>query len=313
MNEIVHSGVTWRHEQTLRVTEEPIECDLLIVCRHPWLAPKVRATKTVLWVQDFLTDVGKTWDFSRFSEIWCVSWWQSCQWQAIAEEERIKLPPIHVTRNGIARHNLGPVKRDPHQLAFCSRPERGLLPLVRRGGILDQFPGLHLKVCGYPDYPSQHALFYKDLWAMCADHPRVEVLGSLTNQQVRHLLASSVAMVMPTNYAETSCMLAREAIDVLTPVICTAADPDPAKTTGSGALPETLGAAGFVIKSDSEWNDDRFIQQFSTGLEYALNYPVRMKLKQAMILREDLYWENVARQWLYRSQMLLNGANLARL
>lgn len=312
---MIHKGVMWRSFAVTRDAGFFHQCDLLVVCRRPDLIDpaKFRATKKVLWLQDFATDVYPSRDeLYQYDEFWFVSEWQSEQWRNRLQSELGAFhPKPWVTRNGIAPIDMDSTRfsfvepRVDCQLAFCSRPERGLWELVRPGGIMDKLPSYTLKVCGYDDYPAEHHAFYKMVFGECERHPRVKNLGGLKNSDVRLLLRQSTALVIPTNYAETSCMVAREAIEQLTPVFYTNPKADPVSTQGGGALRETVGLCGMGISPEGHGTDE-WAREFAHMVDVVTQSPDMMDtMKWRATERHDLHWPNVARDWTHRARTSL--------
>lgn len=305
----VWRNVTWNDVKILPDVE--IDCDLMIVCRRPDLIDpeRHRAKWRVLWVQDFACP-WSPWRYpdedalENFDEIWFVSEWQREQWRReIAHRMVGKYPRTYVTRNGIVPQSLycadiGVSHRNPQKLAFVSRPERGLLPLVMPGGIMDHLPEYTLHVCGYADFPENNRAFYDTVFGHARSNPRVVLHGSLPNVQVRALLATSAAMLLPTNYAETSCMSALEAIEVLTPVLGTPTKHD-MTTTGSGALEETVRGAGRMIHVfGAEYGSAAWCESWARQARRILTDDDEIrKMRIAALRRNDYRWDGIVREW----------------
>lgn len=276
------------------------QVDAAIICRQPGYIQYVggKATKKYLWIQDFATDdqppvMPRVSD--GYEAIFAVSLWQARQWTRTMlprfGDERADLPRFWVTINAISRVNSRrPKARTPGQLVFASRPERGLWPLVRPGGIMERLPEFHLMVAGYNDRPSEYAPFYAAIDEMVAARPNVTRLGSLNARNLRELLAASEAYVMPTPYRETSCIMGRECIEQLTPMVITPME-------SSGALPETLGECQ-VIGSIEPYDSDKFCQEFADVTRRLVTTGWADEVRTRMLKRTDLYWDGVARQWL---------------
>lgn len=307
------AGVRWRRFDELRHQERPHECDLLIVCRRPDLIEQswIRSDKRVLWVQDFAAGAYPSRpELGHYDEIWFVSEWQQAQWYATLRFEMSRVLGTWVTRNGIAPVTLGSVhqsSRHPRQLMFASRPERGLVPLVRPGGIMDQLPEFNLVVCGYADFPAEHAAFYEQVRKWCDERDNVQYLGSLPNEDVRALLAESAALVMPTDYAETSCMVALEAIEQLCHVFTTPLNHTPGSTQGCGALTETLGQCGKTVSEVmvENWNSDLFCAMWANSIRASLkNHDWCVMDRMRMMRRTDLWWPVIAREWTHHAMTM---------
>lgn len=281
----------------------PTEFDVVIHCRNDrnW-SDYVKTRANVLWIQDFATDEYPWFALDRFDEVWAVSHWQAHQWADTLTDRHLDYPPIWVTQNSIVRmpSPLPPVIDDRRRLLFASRPERGLWPLVRDGGIMERLPEYHLYVAGYNDRNPRFRDFYAQLDALIEKRPNVTNLGSLPAHKLRFEIKAAAAYVMPTPYRETSCILARECIEQLTPMIVTPAEL-------SGALTETLGDAT-IIGSRAEFDSETFCADFAERVRTLLEgdpYGWGAKARRAMTARGDLYWEPVARSWATRMETLV--------
>lgn len=308
-----HDGVNWHHVDDLQI--RPQSCDVLIVCRNPAIihTDSVKTEARVLWVQDFACGYYPPWKLlPQFKRIFYVSKWQRDQWEAWAPDIGYKLPAARITRNGIMRHDMRQSDRDMEPLidsrllTFASRPERGLECLVRPGGVMDCLPDNYkLQVCGYDDYPKQYAPFYEKVFGWAKAHPKVILFGSQRNKNVRLMLSKSAGLVLPTDYPETSCMLAREAIEVQCPVFTTPVDPQMLGNRGSGALEETLRGCGW-ISAPVPYGTDEFCQEFANLIQHGLErHEDKIDKRVRMLTRKDLYWDEVARDWLSQFYQML--------
>lgn len=316
-----HNGVLWvpwEELEHMNKTGTGHPCDLLIVCRRPELIERGRfdAAAKVLWVQDFAAEpYPRTEALHHYDEIWYVSQWQFHQWCARLGGESWLLPKGWLTRNGIAPWSLGVLtpdmtRKDPRQLLYASRPERGLYELVREGGIMDSLEEYRLKVLCYADFPPTHAELYRRVFGLCQQHPRVDLVGDASNFGVRVHIRQSAALVLPTNYAETSCMVAREAIEQLVPVFATLPSREPAATNGGGALRETVGDAGMFV-DPKDYGSDAWCRLFAQMVRNGLETPeLSRRMRQGALRRHDLDWDTVARDWTAHTEFDLGLAGL---
>lgn len=266
------------------------EVDLLVVSRSPELfQAQHQAKKAVLWCHDLATYYGPAskvhsmaWNFD---EIWCVSEWHRQQYHKVSG---YPLERIRATRNGIMKYDVPDwLERVPGQLVYAARPERGLEALVRPGGVMSRLPEYNLKVTMYDNFPQHMQGYYNQLFAWAEALPNVEILRPHKQDELRALIAQSEAYIYPTDFEETSCMLARECIEQRTPMV----------TTNRGALPETLGKAGlFVVDDHIKYGTDEWCATFADGFRILLNGN-RIDQISAMLGRKDLYWDEVAEQW----------------
>lgn len=269
--------------------------DLTIIVRDPNIATLVsKGAKKVLWAHDIFTkkgmgsaidQMGFCWD-----EIWTVSEWHR---QQIHEATDYPLTSIKALRNGIVRYadieRGGALKREKHNLVYAARPERGLDNLIMPGGVMDNLPDMELHVFMYEHFPEHMRAYYEGIRARMEAMPNVHFHGGKPNKELRRLIGEATAYIYPTQFEETSCILAREALEQGTPFI----------TTRVGALPETLGKDGLFFE---DWLQRRSITeapkgtpewcaQFATFFEFTLahNMPVEFGAD-----RTDLYWDGVA-------------------
>lgn len=303
----VVNGVRWMHIEAFQQVACGTPHDLLIAQRDPrFVSFNTQSKKKVLWVHDIATHRGmrKAIDNTAFAfdEIWTVSEWHR---QQVHEVTKFPLDSIVALRNGIVHlgedfyDDLELIERDPQQFFYGARPERGLISLVRPGGIMSHLPECTLKVAMYEHFPEHMTDFYNQIFAWVEQAPNVEYVGGLSLKDMRRTLKESVAYIYPTAFEETSCIIAREAIETGTPFL----------TTKIGALPETLNGCGVYYEDwaeceegwEPDYNDDEFCQQFAEFVRASLteDHP-QSNLKQTvwsvhdMAKRVDLYWDGVA-------------------
>jgi len=242
-------GIRYVHINNYQNFITNTQCDLLIASRDPRLvALPCAAKKKVLWCHDLATHRGMQTAMDQINwtvdELWAVSKFHADQIHKVTGYPR---KFIKVVTNGIVEIETIPAPRSETQLVYASRPERGLENLIKEGGVMENLPEFNLKVAMYDHFPEDMKEFYQWIFARIAELPNVEVVGSLTQQEMRQLLADSAAYIYPTQFEETSCILARECISVGTPFL----------TTRIGALPETLDYAGIYFE---EWLSGGHVQ-----------------------------------------------------
>jgi len=285
--------VSLQHFQTFATTNPH---DVLVVLRDPSLiSTPTLSKKKVLWCHDIATKrgYGRAFDQMQFTfdEIWAVSNWHKYQ---IAETTGYPEDRIVALRNGIVKHdsviNAGKVAK---QILYASRPERGLENLIRPGGIMEHLPEYTLTVAMYEHFPEHMRPFYEWVFSRMKALPNVKFVGGKPNSELRQMIADSAAYIYPTQFEETSCILARECIEQGTPFL----------TTSVGALPETLADSGIYFE---DWCFENGINEPDRGSPgwcklFAQFFRERMASDQwiekamlAMHDREDLYWDGVA-------------------
>jgi SAM-dependent methyltransferase/glycosyltransferase involved in cell wall biosynthesis len=281
-----------------------VQHDLLIAVRDPRMVVlPVQAKKKVLWTHDIATKRGMQRAFDQmawaFDEVWAVSEWHRKQ---IHEATGYPLHSIKALRNGIVPvPDVEQGSRIAKQLIYAARPERGLENLIKPGGVMEHLPEFKLKVAMYEHFPEDMRGFYEMIFARIKEVPNVELIGGKSQPQMRQIIADSEAYIYPTQFEETSCILARECIEQGTPFL----------TTREGALPETLGDCGLYFE---DWYHEIALRSATEGgvmlmpekgsLEWCKLFAqfVRETLNSTIIAipplrmakRTDLYWDGVA-------------------
>lgn len=268
--------------------------DVLIALRDPKLVslPSL-SKKKVLWMHDIATKRGYGKQFEQmeftFDEIWAVSEWHKYQ---IAEATGYPEERIVALRNGIVDHeDVIPFGRVPGQLLYASRPERGLENLIKPGGIMEHLPEFTLTVAMYEHFPEHMRDYYAWIMHRMEVLPNVKFVGGKPNAELRQIISDSEAYIYPTQFEETSCILARECMEQHTPFL----------TTSVGALPETLGDNGIFFE---DWLHCKGLVEPERGspgwcMLFAQFFRENMADKEsteahATIPRDDLYWDGVA-------------------
>lgn len=269
--------------------------DVLIAVRDPGLvAFPAQAKKKVLWMHDVATVRGMKRALEQmawtFDEIWTVSAWHKYQVAEVTGYPEDRIIPL---RNGIVSHAVLDTPRSEKQILYAARPERGLENLIRPGGVMENLPEYKLLVCMYEHFPEHMKDYYERIFARMKELPNVEFIGGKPNSELRQIIHESAAYIYPTQFEETSCILARECIEQGTPFV----------TTAVGALPETLGDCGIFFE---DWLHVNSIVEPVRGSPgwcklFALYFRDVMKDKAGLAefanraaARGDLYWGGVA-------------------
>lgn len=261
------------------------EVDLLIASRAPdMLMLNHQARKAVLWCHDLATYEGPAKNLPavawNIDEIWCVSEFHAEQYSKLTGYPREFVKVLCNAVPEIPTIDLGPP--EPRSLVYAARPERGLMALVRPGGIMSQLPEYNLKICMYANYPESMKPLYDQLFTYAHMLPNVQVMGSLTQPQLRQLIRDSWAYVYPTEFEETSCILAQEVLEQNRLFI----------TCREGALPETLGQLGIFYTGNNRWNTDEFCKEFSDLIREVYHNPEGHALLATTY--EPRYWSAAA-------------------
>lgn len=295
--DVVRPGLRYCNIADFQAHTITYESDLSIIVRDPNLAamPTV-ARKKVLWMHDIATKRGMGIAFDQMQwaidEVWTVSEWHR---QQVHKATGYPLSHIVALRNGIIPHADVPMSdfRVNKQLVYAARPERGLENLIKPGGIMDCLPDYTLKVAMYDHFPEHMRAYYEGIFYRMREMPNVEYVGSLPNAELRQLIGSSQGYIYPTQFEETSCILARECIERGTPIF----------TTKSGALPETVGTSGAYFEDylaelgyvEPEKGSPAWCRLFAQFLNDGLHSPAVVdQIKANQSTRTDLYWDGVA-------------------
>jgi len=219
-----------------------------------------------------------------------VSHYQAARWMAgmaappdklFITSNGIDLPRFQVDRTALAR-------REPHAY-FASTPFRGLAELLELWPVVRQVVGTRAKltICSSLQvYRENERAEHEALYARARQLEGVDYLGSVGQQQLRDVATSCRALAYPCTFAETSCIVAMEAMASGCVVVGTAL----------GALPETAWRNPLVPLAGN-WGD-RWIEELLRVLVderyYTLLAEDNLKLAQLM------GWQTVAQKWLMR-------------
>lgn len=275
---IDHAGVRWMKAEDLPGLNQFATWDVFVSLRM--LEPfgfGINAKLRMLWSQDLLVPgqmlesvLKLSWALDRIAY---VSQYHRKQWEGLAPE----LKPLgYVTRNGFDPDLIPEdVQKIPGRVIHVSRPERGLMPLLKMWPALRaKVPHATLAVCRYS------SMYDKDGWGQyCAfadrevERVNTEVggiiqLGELSKPDLYREIAQAQVMWYPgvKDFGETSCVAAIEAQACGTPIVASykGALPETAPhawlTDGDAMSPEyqlksVADVAGFL---ESAWNTDAY-------------------------------------------------------
>lgn len=258
--------------------------DLLIIQRHPAAFERKWASKlNFWWLHDLamkrINGAGHMWNVDRVLTVSEYHKKQVCDVWGL-NPEFVKAITNGVDLSLFKDRNI---TRNPKQLVYSSRPERGLINLVKPGGIMEQLlktdPEYHLMVCGYENTMPHMAELYQYLNQRCEELPNVTNCGALTKQQLADLMLASNALVYPTTFEEVSCITAMEAMAAGCRVIAST----------HAALPETCGDGEilFALK-DGQPDEAAFINAIlglgneeHNGIEYSWASVAKMIMDEA--------------------------------
>ena len=289
-------GVTYHVLQGYGRYVNAVEHDLTISVRDPqFVVFECKSKKKVLWAHDIFTKRGMQKALEQmswtFDEIWAVSEWHR---QQIHEATGYPLDHIVALRNGCVEYDdIEQGLRGHNNLIYAARPERGLDNLIKPGGVMDNLPEYKLTVCMYEHFPEHMRDYYAMIFNRMKGMSNVEFAGGKPNHELRQMIAASAAYIYPTQFEETSCILARECIEQCTPFL----------TTKVGALPETLGDCGIYFEdwlakreiAEPERGSPEWCKEFANFFRETMqNKDVIARSLAAMTVRDDLYWDGVA-------------------
>lgn len=246
--------------------------DVLIIQRHPLAFHRDYASKLNIWqLHDLALFRSKNvihGGLSRINMVTTVSEWHKNQ---VHEVYGINKDSIFVVPNGVdpslynrSRHTAEFEPREQFvkehkgfKMLYQSRPERGMVHLVKPGGIMDRLkdthPDIHLFICGYDNVTQEMAPFYQQLADWGNALPNVTHLGSLTKQQLADVQTNCHLLCYPTEFEEVSCITAMEAMQAYLPML----------TSNVGALAETCEGSGTILidLNDGEADEDAFVSK----------------------------------------------------
>lgn len=213
----------------------------------------------------------------------------------VAETWGIDPDFIYATKNGMEYDNFRPSllfeDRKQKTLLFASRPERGLENVIRLAAMMPDYKFL---VCSYDNTVEQMRGYYAQLFQACDIAPNIEALGHLGKEKLWQTMGEVMAIVYPTDFEDTSNMLALEAAAQGTPFI----------GPNIAALPETTsGGIASLIKIYQEttkpisrdWDD--IIFDFKKQIEsICTDQKTWEGLHHNCILKKQS-WESIAKDW----------------
>lgn len=214
-----------------------------------------------------------------------------------------------VTRNGVdlelVDEAVSEVARDPNQMLYTSRPERGLEVLLSLWPQLKRRqPNLKLRVAFYenPGPDEYMAEYLKTLRGGVESLPDVTLLGGLSKEELYRELARSTLLLYPATFPEVSCISAMEAAACGTPIVA----------SRYAALKETVadGETGLLIPGDPY--AEQYQQAYVEAVETLLNDRARWAEMSTAARRrvEQCYqWREIAAEWEQVLERLLSASS----
>lgn len=300
------AGVTWHPMARVQSWMVYKDFDVAIALRQPAYLQTLRAKWCVLWNQDLMPTDGAMKNYVMslawaYDAVAYVSDYHRRQWEHLVEE----LTPLGwVTKNGhdaaLAAAARASAVKKPHQIIHISRPERGLLPLLRMWPALKQaHPEATLALCRYSSmydaggWGEVCKAFDRDVEAVNAEVGGITYLGELGKPALYQAIAESAVMWYPgvSDFAETSCIAAVEAQACGTPLVA----------SFKGALPETC-PAGIYIHGAAESDPDYQAQSVAAVGQLlddcrAHRVTYRQRVAQGLAHVEGYTYEVIAAEW----------------
>lgn len=224
--------------------------DALIAVRE-WkpLLLRLEAKKRFLWTGDSYDQpqnigIGDKRVAEAIDWLLPVSNWHG---KRLCEESGFPATKVHVLRNGIhSPFFAGTEQRNMNRLIYSSTPYRGLalLPVIF-SELKKRHPDLELHVFsgfdvygGAAGYHQPAVREYAALAERLRELPGCVLRGNIPQQELAREFMRSAVLAYPNTFEETSCITAMEAQAAGCVVV----------TSDLGALSETVGSAGILIK-----------------------------------------------------------------
>lgn len=275
---------------------EPV--DVLIVIRgwaRVFYPPFIRSKKSFFWTGDsydsFLTvGIGDRRVINHYDGLFPVSNWHA---ETLCKSSGFPLMKTWILRNGIhLPYFSGQEIRKRKRLIYTSLPHRGLvlLPHIIKE-LKKKHPTLELHVFGSFDrnVPLWQPGIRMDPYfeSTLSDLRSIEGCffhGSISQKELAREFMKSSILAYPCNFEETSCITAMEAQAAGCPIV----------TSDIGALKETVGEAGILIK-EKPGSEEYFHQYIARTDELLTNDALLQKLSKIGQERAQKFsWEKTA-------------------
>lgn len=325
------AGVTYIPAEDLMAHNKGREYDVFLSCRfHEVLEQPITAKLIGLWNHDMPSDTfaeDARCALSKASFLFFISEFQKKEYEKFLSEISAMR---ELTSNGFDFAALSrpllpalePVSEPVSESAglrfiYGSRPERGLDFLLREAwpAIRADFPEAELVVTSYdvssPDVSESirgcfdaYRDYYKSCVELIASTPGVSSPGSLTRRQFWTELAACRAVLYPTDFPETSCLVALEAQALGIPIV----------TTGRFALRETVGFKDTLVRQP--WGSAEYLKNFLKTVRRLVKddafFDEARQTGLHHVNRESHSWDSIAEQWtIYFSKRLARLAGRA--
>lgn len=302
-------GVEYLPAGRLEAARAGLECDILLAVRFfDVLRQPVAARMRGLWFHDMpspevdqamrpaLARSGFCLFLSRFH----LEAYDSClpglARHALVTSNGIDFDALEEIRGATRKDGAGP------RFLYASRPERGLAVLLQEiwPVLKRRLPEAELLVTTYSLGGLQVPPPVQEHYRLCDELIRradgVHKIGPLTRSELWRELAAATAVLYPTDFPESSCMVALEAQALGIPIV----------TTGRFALAETVACRETLITEP--WRSPAYIRAFvHTAVRLAEDAEFARQAQQAglrHVTRESHSWDAIARSWQHLFQRL---------
>ncbi len=295
-------GVDYLPRERLVAAREGRECDLLLAARDATvLEQPVPARMHGVWHHDMPDEESVRVlrpGFARASFFLFLSRFHQEAFEAF-------LPGLSrysfLTTNGVDFDALEPLRSEPAgnasppRFLYASRPERGLAvllgdiwPVLKR-----RLPEAELLITTYSFEGLLLPPPVQEHYRLCDELIRradgVHKIGPLTRRDLWRELAATTAVLYPTDFPESSCMVALEAQAMGTPIV----------TTGRFALAETVACRETLITEP--WRSPPYIRAFvHAAVRLAEDAEFARQVQETglrHVTRESHSWDAIARSW----------------
>jgi glycosyltransferase involved in cell wall biosynthesis len=192
------------------------------------------------------------------------------QWHVdtMCETSNLPLEKTHILPNGVVpEYFYGEEERHPKRLIYSSSPHRGLIhmrPIFIE--LKKRHPDLELHVFSSTNryrYGYAHTTAPEDFPFLepLRNLPDCYLHGSVLQKQIAREFMKSSILIYPCNFEETSCITIMEAMAGGAAIV----------TSDYGALKETVGDAGIVIKETA--GSAKFFERFIEETDKLLSNP----------------------------------------
>lgn len=275
------------------------DCDVFLSSRfHDVLQCPVKASLIGMWHHDMPCKTTLSWLGPALARSDCSLFVSKFQLDAYEQYCKGISKFALLTSNGVDFCAMGMIARDARddrlapKLIYASRPERGLHFLLDKiwPHIRQRHPDAELLVTSYAGFANPALKAYEEACAALLRRASgVRVLGNLTRRDFWRTMANCTALLHPTDFPETSCMVALEAQALGIPVV----------TSDRFALRETV--AFKPTRVGDAWGTGAYIGSFVDKVSRLIEDEAFANEAKAAGLRHVCRgthsWDAIAAQW----------------